>query len=77
MDFEAALTEARSWVDEIDGVVGVDQGEADGKPAIVVSVARAEVAGELPEELHGHPVVVDPTGMFQAHGSLDAPSPTD
>lgn len=74
MDFETALTQAQSWLDEIDGVVGVGQGEADGKPAIVVSVERAGVAEELPKELHGHPVVVDPTGIFHAHDSLDAPS---
>jgi hypothetical protein len=77
MDFEAALTEAQSWLDEIDGVVGVGQGEADGKPAIVVSVERAEVSKELPAELHGHPVVVDPTGIFNIHESLDAPPPKD
>lgn len=77
MDFEAALTEAQSWLDEIDGVVGVGQGEANGKPAIVVSVTRAEVSEKLPDELHGHPVVVDPTGIFQAHDPLDAPAPKD
>lgn len=77
MDFEAALTEAQSWLDEIDGVVGVGQGEADGKPAIVVSVERAEVSQELPGELHGHPVVVDPTGIFHIHDTLDAPSSED
>lgn len=73
MDFEAALEEAQAWTQEIDGVTSVAEGEADGKPAIVVSINRGEATAELPQELHGHPVVVDPTAIFGSHGSLTAP----
>lgn len=73
MDFDSALDKARSWMDEIDGVVGVGQGEADGKPTIVVSVTLPDVQNELPETFHGHPVVVDHTGVFSAHDSLEGP----
>jgi len=73
MDFDKALEKATAWMDEIDGVVGVGQGEADGKPTIVVSVTLPEVGDGLPETFHGHPVVVDHTGVFSAHAPLESP----
>lgn len=73
MDFDDALNEARAWVEEIDGVTSVVAGEANGKPAIVVEVADDRATAELPRNLHGHQVVVDPTVMFGSGGSLEAP----
>lgn len=73
MDFDDALNAARTWVDDIDGVSSVARGEADGKPAIVVKVTDDRATAELPGQLHGHQVVVDPTGMFGSAGSLAAP----
>jgi len=50
------------------GVVGVAEGDDDGRPCITVYVAertRAVVA-RIPSELEGWPVVVRESGQFRA-----------
>jgi hypothetical protein len=49
------------------GVVGVAEGEADGRPCVTVYVAEmtAGVVGQLPSELEGWPVVIRESGEFR------------
>jgi len=49
-------------------VVGIAEGEADGRPCIRVLVARKteELLSSIPQELNGWPVVVEETGEFRA-----------
>ena len=50
------------------GVVGVAQGETDGRPCITVYVAEksAGVVDQIPADLEGWPVVVRESGEFRA-----------
>lgn len=50
------------------GVVGVAEGEADGRPCVVVFVAEAApgTAAVIPAELEGWPVVLRESGGFRA-----------
>lgn len=58
---------ATSWMDSIDGVTGVGQGEtSDGRDAVIVYVNRPDAANKIPESLEGVPVVVKETGNFEA-----------
>jgi hypothetical protein len=49
------------------GVVGVAEGEIEGRPCITVYVAEqtAMVLGQIPAELEGWPVVVRESGEFR------------
>ena len=49
------------------GVVGVAEGETEGRPCITVYVAEktADVVGQIPSELEGWPVVVRESGEFR------------
>ena len=49
------------------GVVGVSEGESDGRPCITVYVAErtAAVVGQIPSDLEGWPVVVRESGEFR------------
>jgi hypothetical protein len=50
------------------GVAGVAEGEADGRPCIIVYAAERTPAVEgLPAELEGWPVVVRESGEFRGH----------
>jgi len=50
------------------GVVGVAEGEIDGRPCVTVYVAEktAAVVGQVPSDLEGWPVVVRESGEFRA-----------
>ena len=50
------------------GVVGVAEGEADGRPCITVYVAEktAWVAGQIPSDLEGWPVVIRESGELRS-----------
>lgn len=56
------------WLASLPGVVGVAEGEADGRPCITVYVAEktAGVVGQIPSEVEGWPVVVRESGEFRA-----------
>jgi len=64
VDISRTIRKAEIWMDEIEGVVGVGQGERDGKSVVEVFVRDRESAGKLPAELDGHPVVATLTGEF-------------
>ena len=58
---------ATSWMDSIDGVTGVGQGQtSDGRDAVIVYVNRPEAASKLPETFEGVPVLVKTSGSFEA-----------
>ena len=50
------------------GVVGIAEGDADGKPCIKIYVAKktAQVVDQIPLDLDGWPVVVEESGEFRA-----------
>ena len=50
------------------GVVGMAEGETDGRPCITVYVAEksAGVVDQIPADLEGWPVVVRESGEFRA-----------
>ena len=54
----------------IPGVVGIGQGEFDGKPCIKVFVTgkNPEFLRQIPENLGGYPVILEETGEFHALG---------
>jgi hypothetical protein len=50
------------------GVVGIAEGEADGRPCIRVFVARKteQLLGSIPQDVEGWPVIIEETGEFSA-----------
>lgn len=50
------------------GVVGIAEGEADGRPCIRVFVAQKteQLLGSIPQEVEGWTVIVEETGEFSA-----------
>ena len=64
MDISRTVHKAEAWMDEIDGVTGVGQGERGGKAVVEVFVKDRETAEKLPAELDGHPVVATVTDEF-------------
>ncbi len=66
MDITRTIHKAEAWMDDIDGVTGVGQGERDGKVVVEVFVRDQETAEKLPAELDGHPVVATITDEFTA-----------
>ncbi|WP_181774542.1 hypothetical protein [Amycolatopsis pittospori] len=61
-DVEAALVTASRWLDDVPGVVGVGQGEAEGAPTIDVWVTSGLDPERLPSQLLGVPVRVRDSG---------------
>jgi hypothetical protein len=59
-----------------EGVVGVAEGEADGRPCIMVYVAEMTEAVRdlIPPDLEGWPVVVRESGEFRALPDREGPS---
>lgn len=57
MDIVDTIRKAEAWMDELDGVIGVAQGERDGRPVVEVFVRDKEAGKELPDELDGYSVV--------------------
>lgn len=55
-----------AWM-EIAGVEGTGLGRCEGRPCIVVYVARRteEIDRRIPEAVAGHPVRVEVTGVFE------------
>ena len=55
------------WMD-VPGVVGTAIGESDGRPCIMILVARKtdELAAKIPDSVDGHSVVIEETGEFRA-----------
>ncbi|MGD8908581.1 MAG: hypothetical protein PVI92_04475 [Chromatiales bacterium] len=67
MDIMAAVHSAEKWMDDIDGVIGVSQGEQQGKPAIVVFITNSEAKESLPTEFEGYPVVTEFSDEFTSY----------
>jgi hypothetical protein len=64
MDISPTIHKAEAWMDEIEGVTGVGQGERDGKVVVEVYVRDPATAEKLPAELDGYPVVATVTDEF-------------
>jgi hypothetical protein len=67
MDIMAAVHRAEKWMDDVEGVIGVSQGEVHGKPAIVVFITSSEAADDLPTEFEGYPVVTELSDEFTSY----------
>ena len=57
MDIVDTIRKAEAWMDEREGVIGVAQGERDGKPVVEVFVRDKKAGEDLPDELDGYAVV--------------------
>ena len=68
MTIEQVLANHTDSLMAIPGVVGVGQGEVDGKPSVQVFVveASAELRRRLPTRLDGYPVEVIESGIIRA-----------
>ena len=53
----------------VPGVVGVGEGESEGKPCIMVFVidGKAKPLKDLPQSLEGYLLKIEESGQFQAH----------
>lgn len=67
MDIVQTIRKAEAWMDERDGVIGVAQGERNGRPVVEVFVRDKETGESLPEELDGFPVVPVVSGEFSSY----------
>lgn len=65
---EQVLKEHTDSLMAIQGVVGVGEGELDGRPCIVVFLAddREELRARIPKEIEDYIVKVEVTGEFRA-----------
>lgn len=63
-DVDTALAVASQWLDTVDGVVSVGQGDAGGVATVDVWItgAATDFAGVLPESVHGCPVRIREAG---------------
>lgn len=77
MDFATALAEAQTWMDEVEGVQGVAEGELDGERCITVFVAGPDAADKIPAQLAEHKVVVEHSGLFDAQAAAVAEAPLE
>jgi hypothetical protein len=68
MTIEQVLARHTDSLMALPGVVGVGQGEVDGKPSVHVFVveASAELRRRLPSRLEGYPVQVVESGVIRA-----------
>lgn len=68
MDIDTVLARHADRLLAIPGVVGVGEGEQAGRPAVIVMVAQLtkELRETLPDDLDGHPVLIDVTGEITA-----------
>jgi hypothetical protein len=63
VDVEAALVVAQQWLDTVDGVISVGEGDLDGVSTVDVWVAgAAHLAEDLPDRVHGVPVRIRDAG---------------
>jgi hypothetical protein len=67
MDISETIHKAEAWMDEIEGVVGVAQGERDGETVVEVFVRDKAAGKRLPRELDGYPVVPVVSGEFTTY----------
>jgi hypothetical protein len=79
---KAVLDRHARRIVSIPSVVGIAEGEAGGKPCILVLVAEKteQVLSRIPPELGGWPVVVVETGELRAfanHGEAEPRSSRD
>ena len=68
-DISQVIKDHADEVMAVPGVVGIASGLTnDGTPCILVLVARdsAELRKHIPEQLDGHPVIIDETGEIRA-----------
>ena len=66
MNIMTALQKAEAWLDKIEGVEGIAQGESNGEDCITVFVSSPEAKEKIPEEFHGYTVVIEVAGQFEA-----------
>lgn len=66
MSLSEAITAEGPRLMSLAGVVGVAEGSESGVPCIVVYVTEGSRPGEIPGAVHGHPVVVRPSGEIRA-----------
>ena len=59
VDFPVALERAQLWMDEVQGVQAVGEGEFEGKKCIAVHITLPEAAAKLPAEFDGYKVVIE------------------
>jgi len=64
---EQVLESSTDVLMSVQGVVGVAQGESDGRPCIKVLVATMtrEISASIPDEISGYAVVIDPVGEIR------------
>jgi hypothetical protein len=67
MTIQQTIRKAEAWMDEHDGVIGVAQGERDGRPVVEVFVKDRATADHLPPELDGYPVVTVLSDEFASY----------
>ena len=67
MDISETIHKAEAWMDELEGVVGVAQGEREGQTVVEVFVRDRKAAKGLPDELDGYPVVAVVSGEFTSY----------
>jgi hypothetical protein len=67
LEIDRIVQLATSWMDSIDGVTGVGQGQTDdGRDAVIVYAITAEAENKLPPTFKGVPVLVKTTEKFEA-----------
>lgn len=69
MVFDDALKTAEAWLDEVDGVQGVAEGEVAGERCITVFVAGPDAEKSIPSKVGGYRVVIEHSGHFEAQVS--------
>ncbi len=67
MKINQALQLATSWMDSIEGVIGVGQSlTEDGQDAIMVYVTNPNVGDKLPTDVEDVPVLITVSGEIDA-----------
>ena len=68
MDIQAVIRRHQDRLMTIPGVTGVAEGESQGSPVVLVMVHQLtpELKRQIPRELDGVPVQVDPVGDITA-----------
>ena len=68
-DISRIIKDQADHIMAVPGVVGIASGLTnDGTPCILVLVTKdtAELRKHIPEQLEGHPVIIDETGEIRA-----------
>jgi len=66
-DIDKAVEKATEWL-EIDGIIGVAQGEHEGKPCVTVftDIPLSMLSTEIPAEIEGFSVILQNVGSISA-----------